>query len=379
METTGVSALKMKDTNKMTDTESDLKKDNKPEAGDNLKSDAKPATVVAETDKENLNNVEENEKDDEKNSDENLGDKSLEIDENAKTAKDPVRRKKIAGFILDKSLRIRSYARRRPIPLKRIIEIDIQCGTKSFMIQINNDFEEAVYCGNNDLVKCFLSPQGLKISDVNSVLVSGKYQPRPRGTAHHWEHDYNPAPDTDDEDEEFFDTVKNKKDRDKEMKAAESGKKSGELEYIKNPAERFKKFKSFKDGIFAKVKEIDSICGVSTFVVIVSLERDCAYYHGPENLVSEFFTTGISRGSLLSVYNVRKFELDEVDNNVCCVPQCAVTRNTLSKWRLAAVEFFRFPPEIPFSLHICPEEDRDKWIAEIDLDPAHKVSFINNF
>jgi hypothetical protein len=48
-------------------------------------------------------------------------------------------------------------------------------------------------------------------------------------------------------------------------------------------------------------------------------------------------------------------------------------RNTLGKWRLAAVEQFNFPLELPLTLHPCSEEDRDKWIAEIDLDPAFKV------
>jgi hypothetical protein len=50
-------------------------------------------------------------------------------------------------------------------------------------------------------------------------------------------------------------------------------------------------------------------------------------------------------------------------------------RNTLGRWRLAAVELYNFPLELPVTLHICPEEERDKWIAEIDLDPAYKVNF----
>merc|ERR550534_2691267 len=59
--------------------------------------------------------------------------------------------------------------------------------------------------------------------------------------------------------------------------------------------------------------------------------------------------------------------------NICCVPQCAVTRNTLSKWRNAAIQHFRFPKELAFNLHLCAPEDRDRWIAEIDLDPAFKT------
>ncbi len=51
-------------------------------------------------------------------------------------------------------------------------------------------------------------------------------------------------------------------------------------------------------------------------------------------------------------------------------------RNTLGRWRLAAVELYNFPLELPVTLHICPEEERDKWIAEIDLDPAYKVNLL---
>jgi hypothetical protein len=51
-----------------------------------------------------------------------------------------------------------------------------------------------------------------------------------------------------------------------------------------------------------------------------------------------------------------------------------IIRNTLGRWRLAAVELYNFPLELPVTLHICPEEERDKWIAEIDLDPAYKVN-----
>ena len=145
-------------------------------------------------------------------------DNSLKIDENAKVSKEVVKRKKIAGFIVDKTLRIRSFVRRRPIPFKRLSELDVQCGTKSFMVQINKDLDEVVYSGSNDLVKCFLSSAGLKISDVNNVLVAGKYQARPRGTAHCWEHDYNPAPASDNDDEDFYDTVKTGKKKKRKPK-----------------------------------------------------------------------------------------------------------------------------------------------------------------
>ncbi len=30
---------------------------------------------------------------------------------------------------------------------------------------------------------------------------------------------------------------------------------------------------------------------------------------------------------------------------------------------------FKFPKELPLNLHLCPEADRGKWLAELDLDP----------
>jgi len=113
-------------------------------------------------------------------------------------------KRKSCEYIPNKALRLKSYIRRRPIPLKRVAELDTQCGTKSFMCQICIDFNEVIYTGHHDLVKCFTSQGGLKLSDVNSLLLSGRYQARPQGTKQNWEHDYNPAPESDHEDEEFF-------------------------------------------------------------------------------------------------------------------------------------------------------------------------------
>ncbi len=70
---------------------------------------------------------------------------------------------------------------------------------------------------------------------------------------------------------------------------------------------------------------------------------------------------------------------DSMNPKHCIFKNCyfipyLMIRNTLGRWRLAAVELFNFPLELPVTLHICPEEERDKWIAEIDLDPAYKVN-----
>ena len=123
-------------------------------------------------------------------------------------------KRKSCEYIPNKALRLKSYIRRRPIPLKRVAELDTQCGTKSFMCQICIDFNEVIYTGHHDLVKCFTSQSGLKLSDINSLLLSGRYQARPQGSKQNWEHDYNPAHESDREDEEFFETVKAKREAD---------------------------------------------------------------------------------------------------------------------------------------------------------------------
>ena len=68
------------------------------------------------------------------------------------------------------------------------------------------------------------------MSDVNSVIVAGRYQARPRGRGREWEHDYDPAQDEveEDGDEEFFDTIKSKKKK-AGLARAESAKRMAEV------------------------------------------------------------------------------------------------------------------------------------------------------
>ena len=68
--------------------------------------------------------------------------------------------------------------------------------------------------------------------------------------------------------------------------------------------------------------------------------------------------------------NVRPFDVDELEqSSSCAAPKCQVTRNSLSKWRLAAMDLFGFPKHLPLNLHVCPDEEKSRWIAELDLDP----------
>ena len=126
-------------------------------------------------------------------------------------------RRSIKDYILDKPFRIRSYLRRRPIPLKRCLELDVQCGTKSFHLQINPDIDEAVYCGSPDLVRLFLQSDGLKLSDVCRLLAQGRGGREERGEA-----------EEDPSDEDFYDSVKSRNKREKEVRA-ESAKRMAEV------------------------------------------------------------------------------------------------------------------------------------------------------
>ena len=131
-------------------------------------------------------------------------------------------RRSIKDYILDKPFRIRSYLRRRPIPLKRCLELDVQCGTKSFHLQINPDIDEAVYCGSPDLVRLFLQSDGLKLSDVCRLLAQGRGGREERGEA-----------EEDPSDEDFYDSVKSRNKREKEVRA-ESAKRMAEVIFSYN-------------------------------------------------------------------------------------------------------------------------------------------------
>ena len=122
------------------------------------------------------------------------------------------------------------------------------------------------------------------------------------------------------------------------------------------------------------MKEIDQVSGAQTFMVVVCAERETCYYYGAPGLMSAFFTTGIKYNDFVKSLNVRKYDLNEELFNMCSVPQCIVSRNTLAKWRQLAISLFKFPRELPVTLHPCPDEERDKWMAEIDMDPNFKVT-----
>lgn len=84
-------------------------------------------------------------------------------------------RRRITEFIQDKQLRLRSYVRRRPIPFKRIAELDAACGTKSFLLQFCPDFDECLFSGPDELVSLFLSDSGIRFTDVEKAVAKREH------------------------------------------------------------------------------------------------------------------------------------------------------------------------------------------------------------
>jgi len=115
-------------------------------------------------------------------------------------------RRKNNDFIFDKQLRIKSYLRRRGIPFRRCSELDVQCETKSFHLQISRDIDEAVFYGSPELIALFLSSGGIKLSDLNKILLENKRNNK--GKIETFEDDDNTY--LCDSDEDFFDSVKQK-------------------------------------------------------------------------------------------------------------------------------------------------------------------------
>lgn len=41
---------------------------------------------------------------------------------------------------------------------------------------------------------------------------------------------------------------------------------------------------------------------------------------------------------------------------------------------MAAIKMYKFPKELPLTLYLCPENDRERWLAELDVDPLKMSS-----
>ena len=221
-------------------------------------------------------------------------------------------RRKNSDFIFDKTLRLKSFFRRRGIPFRRCSELDVQCGTRSFHLQISRDTDEAVYAGAADLVRLFFSNDGLKVSDLNQMLRDS------RAASTGSQEEEEAAVVLGESDEEFYDSVKSKNKKEKEARA-ESAKRMSEVEYLWNPVERNKRFKSVKEGLLSKISELESVSGVATLTLILYPDKDLIVYSGDPGLVTALFTTGVKRGDIPVTFNVRIFESEEVRQGLVVV------------------------------------------------------------
>lgn len=293
---------------------------------------------------------------------------------------------KITQYIKDKPARLKSYFRRRHVPFKRTYDMNLQCGTKSLLIQISDDIEECLYHGDDNLVDQFLDTgQGVNISLVHQMIQQEKGHRRlSRSSLDEYGFSGNDSKsanrnkvksqqttDFEKNDEDFFATAKEKEQKEKERRK-EAQQRILEGDYLSNIADRNKAFKSRKDALIGKMAETDEVCATKSFLVVLNHDNDAIFYYGHPTLVTKFFTTGLTRNCISTNYNIRMFESEEFDQNsinTCSVPQCVVTRNSLSKWRVAAMALFDFPSYLPMTLYTCSETEKDKWIAELDLNP----------
>lgn len=203
-------------------------------------------------------------------------------------------------FIIDKQLRIKSYLRRRGIPYRRCSELDIQCGTKSFHLQISKDLDEVVFSGDKELLELFHSARGIKISDLFKILSRCRRCSNGKSDSF----DDPEASNIADSDDDVYDTAKSKNSREKEAKT--------KVEFLSNVHERNKRFKAVKEGLLSKISELESVSGVATLTLILNPDKDLLVYTGDPGLVTKLFTSGVTRGHIPVNFNVRLFENDEV-------------------------------------------------------------------
>ena len=86
----------------------------------------------------------------------------------------------------------------------------------------------------------------------------------------------------DEDDDDFSPTVKEKEKRARE-KRKEAAKRVQEGDYLSNITERTKAFQSRKDALISKINDTDSVCGTKSFLVVVNMDLEAAFYHGDPN------------------------------------------------------------------------------------------------
>lgn len=69
-----------------------------------------------------------------------------------------------------------------------------------------------------------------------------------------------------------------------------------------------------RESMITKIKETDDVCACHSFLLILVPEREGAYFYGGQDMVSRFFSTGVSRNQFPRSTNVRP-----VSRNPCSV------------------------------------------------------------
>ncbi len=107
-----------------------------------------------------------------------------------------------------------------------------------------------------------------------------------------------------DEDDEYSPTIKEKRRKESERRK-EVQQRVQDGDFLSNLGERTKVFKSRKDSLVTKIAETDSVCATRSFLIVVNLDLEAAFYHGDPKFVSQFFSSGLSARSLSHTVNVR--------------------------------------------------------------------------
>ncbi len=255
------------------------------------------------------------------------------------------RGRRITEFIADRQLRIKSYIRRRPIPFKRVAEMDAACGTRSLLVQYCPDFDECLYNATTEnaaLVDMFLSEAGVRITNVEDLVK--KYvdtldvpdnvptpaaEPTPAATQsaskQNMAASLRYSGDVDQGDDDYAPTVSERK-RNAQAKRREAMEKVREEKkaaaavaaaaavnlsaLVSTPPpgnkEALKALKSRRESLFAKIAETDEVCDCRSFLLVLAADREAAYFYGHPDLVGKFFSgQGVSARQFADSVNVR--------------------------------------------------------------------------
>ena len=63
--------------------------------------------------------------------------------------------------------------------------------------------------------------------------------------------------------------------------------------------------RSRRESLISKITETDNVCACQSFLLMVAADKESAFYYGDPELVSKFFSQGISINQIEKEINVR--------------------------------------------------------------------------